>query len=85
MPITDQSDSIQAPVAKAATALGTGAGASMLSMSQQAQSFLPTDLGGWLAAAASFVALGYTLTLWGEWWFKKVWKPLLVRWGFLGR
>ena len=70
---------VQAPVAKAATALGAGAGTSMLSLSEKAQSFLPVDLGGWLAAAASAAALIYTLCLLSEWWWKKVWKPLLEK------
>lgn len=71
---------ITAPVAKAATAIGAGVGTSVVSMSQQAQNFLPTDLGGWLACAASAAALVYSLCLLTEWWTKRVWLPLLQRW-----
>lgn len=71
-----QTAEIQAPVAKAAAALGAGAGTSMLSLSQQAQSFLPTDLAGWLACAASAAALIYSLCLLFEWWWKRVWKSV---------
>lgn len=74
---------ISAPVAKAATALGAGAGTSAVSMTQQAQSFLPHDLGGWLAAAASGMALFYSIHLLGEWYWKKVWRPFAERQGWL--
>lgn len=75
-----QTVEIQAPVAKAVAALSAGAGTSALSLSQQAQSFLPTDLGGWLACAASGAALIYSLCLLSEWWWKRVWK-LVFRYG----
>lgn len=68
------SDHIASPAMKAASAIGAGAGTSMLSMSQQAQSFLPTDLGGWLAAAASLAALIYSMILIGEWCWKRILK-----------
>lgn len=78
------STEINAPVQKAATALGTSAGASVTSgLMHSAHSFLPTDLSGWMAVLASTVACAYTLTLWCEWWWKKFWKPLLKAHGWL--
>ena len=74
---------ITAPVAKAATALTAGAATSAASMSQQAQAFLPQDLGGWLAAGASFMALVYSIHLMGEWYWKKVWRPFFRARGWL--
>ena len=74
---------VQAPVMKSVTALGAGAGTTATTYTQQAQSFLPQDLAGWLAVGASLVALCYTLTLWLEWWWKKFWKPLLVSKGWI--
>lgn len=68
---------ITAPVAKAATAITAGAGASAISLTEKAQSFLPTDLGGWLAAGASLLAILYSAHLLGEWYWKKVIKPRL--------
>jgi hypothetical protein len=73
-PNVSSTDHIASPAAKAASAIGAGAGTSMLSMSQQAQSFLPTDLGGWLAAAASLAALIYSLILISEWFWKRLFK-----------
>lgn len=74
-----QPDQIAAPVAKAASALGAGAGTTVMSLTAGAQHFLPIDLAGWLAAGASAAALIYTLCLLGEWWWKRVWKPLLAK------
>jgi hypothetical protein len=68
-------DQIAAPVAKAASALGAGVGTSAMSLAAGAEHFLPVDLAGWLAAAASGAALIYSLCLLGEWVYKKVWKP----------
>jgi hypothetical protein len=71
---------ITAPVAKAATALTAGAGTSVISMSHQAASFLPTDLNGWMALTAPLsAALIYSLHLLGEWYWKKVWRPFAER------
>lgn len=77
------SPDVQAPLPKAAAALGAGAGASAMSISQHAQSFLPTDLAGWLAASASAAALAYSLCLLSEWWWKKLWKPFFISRGWL--
>jgi hypothetical protein len=71
---------IQAPGFKAITSIGAGAGSSMLAMSQQAASFLPKDLSGWLSVAASTAALAYSLCLLWEWWWKRVWGPMWRRW-----
>lgn len=32
---------------------------------------------------AAFAALFYTMCLITEWWWKKFWRPLLERWGWL--
>lgn len=69
-PVTD----IQAPVVKSATALASGAGASATSYVVKSTSFLPTDLAGWMAVAASAIAVIYTAHLLGEWYWKKFWK-----------
>lgn len=82
--MTDKSpDAIAAPAAKAASAIVAGAGTSALSLSQQAQSFLPQDLAGWLACAASAAALMYTLHLLGEWYWKKALRPFCEARGWL--
>lgn len=81
-PVADNSE-ITAPVAKAATALTAGASTSVVSMSQAAQSFLPTDLGGWMALTASTLAVLYSIHLLGEWYWKKFWRPLFERRGWL--
>jgi hypothetical protein len=74
---------ITAPASKALTALGAGAGTSMGALATNAGSFLPTDLAGWIALAASTAALVYTLGLLAEWWFKRVWRPFAVARGWL--
>jgi hypothetical protein len=79
--VTDNSE-ITAPVAKAAAALGAGAGASVVSVTQNAQSFMPTSLSDWMAVVASTVAVVYTLHLMGEWYWKKFWRPWLERNGY---
>lgn len=76
---TPMQDQIAAPVAKAASAMGAGFGTSAMSLAAQGAGFLPTDLGGWLACAASAAALIYSLCLLTEWWVKKVWKPLFKK------
>jgi hypothetical protein len=73
---------IAQPVAKAASALVAGGGTSAGALAARSAEFLPTDLGGWLACAASAAALIYSLTLLGEWWWKKVWKPMLTKRGW---
>lgn len=68
---------IQSPVLKSGSALGASAAASASAKTmEQVGNFLPNDLAGWLAAGASLLAILYTLTLWGEFWFKKykAWK-----------
>lgn len=74
---------ISTPVVKAATALGAGAGSSVLSIANQATSFLPTDLAGWMALAASTVAVIYTMHLMFDWYWKKVWRDVLERRGWI--
>jgi hypothetical protein len=77
------STEINAPVTKAVVGLGAGAATSGMSMAQKVQSFFPTDATGWAAFAASCFAVGYTATIWGEWWWKKFWKPFLKRRGWV--
>lgn len=77
------STEITAPATKALTALGAGAGSTAVSMTQHAQSFLPTDLSGWMALTASTVAVLYSLHLLGEWYWKKAVRPFCVRRGWL--
>ena len=55
----------------------------MLTLTQQTQSFLPQDLAGWLACGASAAALVYSLHLMGEWYWKKVIRPLCEARGWL--
>lgn len=82
--MTDRTtDTIAAPAAKAASAIAAGAGTSVISMSQQTQSFLPTDLAGWLACGASAAALIYSVHLMAEWYWKKVVRPFCELRGWL--
>jgi hypothetical protein len=75
---------ITAPVGKAVTALSAGAGTSVAAtMASNPGSFLPTDLSGWMALAASTAAVLYTLHLMGEWYWKKVLRPCFVARGWL--
>ncbi len=74
---------ITAPASKAITALGAGAGSSVTAIAAKAGGFLPTDLAGWIALAASSAALIYTLTITAEWWWKRVWRPFAVSRGWL--
>lgn len=74
---------ISFPIRKACTALAAGVSTSALSMTQEVQSFLPTSLGEWLAAGASGVALIYSLHLMGEWYWKKFWRDVLERRGWI--
>lgn len=76
---------IQAPIFKATTALGSGAGASALNISpdtvQKVAShvaFLPNTLGEWLAAGSAAVALIYSGCMLVEWLYKKI---FLGGWG----
>lgn len=78
--ITNQ---ITAPVFKSITALGAGAGSSIAAIVAKSHTFLPHDAAGWMALIASTVAVGYTLTLWAEWWWKKFWRDFLKRRGIL--
>lgn len=73
---------IQAPVFKAGMALGTGAVSSATSVMARADTFLPKDLAGWMAVAASGIACIYTGCLLAEWWWKKFWKPFLRKRGW---
>ena len=52
---------ITSPVVKAATALGAGAGSSATAAAAKAADFLPADLAGWMALAASTAAVLYML------------------------
>jgi hypothetical protein len=77
---------VTAPVAKATSALGAGLGSLVISPAATAQgigNFLPTDLGGWLACAASAAALMYSLILIGEWWWKKFLRVRFEQWGWV--
>lgn len=77
------STEVSAPVVKSVAALGAGVGTSVLSVTQQAQSFLPKDLSGWIAVAASTVALIYTLHLLCDFYWRKFWRPLAERKGWV--
>lgn len=82
---TPSDSQISAPMAKAATALGAGAGSSAAAAGAKAATFLPADLAGWMALAASTAAVIYTLHLLGEWYWKKVLRDVFVRYGWIGR
>lgn len=79
----NQDTQIAMPVAKAAAALGAGAGSSAVAAASNGGSFLPVDLAGWMALAASTAAVLYTMHLLAEWYWKKVVRDVLVRWGWL--
>ena len=76
---------ITAPVAKAAMALGAGAGSSATAAAAKAADFLPADLAGWMALAASTAAVLYTMHLLGEWYWKKVLRNFFARRGWIGQ
>lgn len=76
---------ISAPVAKAVTALGAGAGSSAAAAGAKAADFLPADLAGWMALAASTAAVLYTMHLLGEWYWKKVLRDIFVRRGWISK
>ncbi len=76
-------DKITAPVTKAATALTAGAGTSAMSLATKADSFLPTDLAGWIAVLASSLAVIYTFCILVEWWWIRFWRPFAVRKGWV--
>lgn len=80
--MADNSD-ITAPATKAVTAIAAGAGTTAMSLTQQAQSFLPTDLNGWMALTASTLAVLYSLHLFAEWYWKKAVRPFCERRGWL--
>lgn len=77
------SSEITAPVAKATTALGASAGTAAMAMTDKAQSFLPTDLAGWLAVGASAAALLYSVHLLAEWYWKKAIRSFAERRGWI--
>ncbi len=82
--MSDTTNPIATPVAKAAAALSAGAGTSVAAaMAASPENFLPVDLGGWMALAASAAAAVYTLHLLAEWYWKRVVRPCLVRRGWL--
>lgn len=76
---------ITSPVVKAATALGAGAGSSATAAAAKAADFLPADLAGWMALAASTAAVLYTLHLLAEWYWKKVLRDFFVQRGWIGQ
>jgi hypothetical protein len=72
------------PTAKASAAIGAGAASSALAIANEnVRSFLPVDLGGWMALVASTVAVVYTLHLLGAWYWGYFWRPFLERKGWL--
>lgn len=86
MPPTTEATEVAFPAMKAASAIGAGAGTSILSTAMaNPTSFFPTDFGGWAAAIASTCACLYTLHLLGEWWWKKFWKGFFYRRGWIKR
>ena len=75
---------IQAPVMKSVTALATTGGtAGYATMQGHIQNFLPVDAIGWVTLLGASLGVLYSLCLLTEWWWKKVWKPLLVRYGWI--
>lgn len=82
--MTDKpTDAITAPATKAASAIAASVGTSAFSLSQQAQSFLPHDLAGWLACGASAAALIYSVHLMAEWYWKKAVRPFCEARGWI--
>lgn len=77
------STEISYPLIKASAAIGTSAGASALSFTQQAQNFFPNTLSGWLGCLAPAVAIFYSLHLLWDFYWKKVWRPLAERKGWV--
>lgn len=69
--MSQTSDSVAAPVAKAASALAAGAGTSVVARTQEMAAFFPQTFNECLSAAASMAALGYTLWLMWEAWEKR--------------
>lgn len=72
-------EDVTAPVQKAVTGIAAAAGSGLAAVATAAESFWPTTAVGWLALCSAAVATGYTVTLWAEWWWKKVWRPLIRR------
>ncbi len=64
-------DDIHAPVTKAVTALGAGAGTSVAAKIQEASQFMPQTLAETLACVASVLAICYTGALLWELRMKK--------------
>lgn len=72
------------PLMKAASAVGAGAGSSILSqVTSNSHSFLPQDYAGWAAAIASTAAALYTMHLLCDWWWKKFWRGYFIRRGWI--
>jgi hypothetical protein len=81
--VTQPSETIQAPAAKAFTAMGAGAGTSLLSTAQNAISFWPQTYGEWAAALASTVAFAYSVCLLSEWIWKRFIRPAFRSLGWI--
>lgn len=82
--MTSADTQVPAPIAKAASALGAGAGTSLLSTAMaDPHSFLPHDYAGWAAAIASTLAALYTLHLMCEWYWKKFLRGWCLRHGLI--
>jgi hypothetical protein len=69
--MSNSTDSVAAPVAKAASALTAGVGTSVMARTQTMAEFFPQTFNEYLSAAASLAALGYTLWLMWEAWEKR--------------
>lgn len=72
---------IAAPLAKAASAIGAGAGTSILSTAMaNPEHFFPTGAGGWAAFAASVIAALYNLHLLRELYIKRGYTRRICAW-----
>jgi hypothetical protein len=81
--MSDKSE-ISYPIAKASAALASSGATSAYSLlNQPANTFLPHDLAGWLACAASTAALTYSLHLLWDYYWRKVWRPICESYGLL--
>lgn len=81
--MNQETQAINAPVAKAVAAMATATGAQIMDAGEKAQSvfaelFTPT----WPNIASMFAAL-YTLALLTEFFWKRFWRPLLERFGWI--
>ncbi|MCY1167136.1 hypothetical protein D9M73_70930 [compost metagenome] len=76
-------NNISMPLAKASAAIATATGAQALDGARTTGSVLSDLLVlSWPNIAAALAAI-YSLSLLCEWFWKKVWRPLFERWGWI--